>query len=141
VFNAKTGSLERIEIYNGELGFVKARGFDKDKLKWQNGFRLKRFQVLFSRKENYWVGYGSDLGKTPKGKKLPKESPGENLELAYAISVHQAQGSEFKRAYFVIPKNKKTLLSRELFYTGITRAIHNAEIICAYGVHPSTSSG
>lgn len=42
--------------------------------------------------------------------------------MGYAISVHKAQGSEFERTYFVLPKNKQALLSTELLYTGITRA-------------------
>lgn len=46
----------------------------------------------------------------------------ENLELAYAISVHKAQGSDFDDVFFILPKKKSRLLSRELFYTGITRA-------------------
>jgi len=42
------------------------------------------------------------------------------LELAYALTVHKAQGSEFGKVFLVIPKNCH-LLSRELLYTAITR--------------------
>lgn len=45
-----------------------------------------------------------------------------NIKLAYAISVHMAQGSDFNNVYFIFPKRKSRLLSKELFYTGITRA-------------------
>jgi len=48
--------------------------------------------------------------------------PSDNIELAYAISVHKSQGSEFERVYLILPKQKKSLLSQELFYTAITRA-------------------
>ena len=41
---------------------------------------------------------------------------------AYAITVHQAQGSEFKRALLLLPEDESRVLSRELIYTGITRA-------------------
>ena len=44
----------------------------------------------------------------------------ENLELAYAITVHKAQGSDFDIVFLVIPQKAMTL-SRELFYTGLTR--------------------
>ncbi|MDH5771116.1 MAG: AAA family ATPase, partial [Candidatus Bathyarchaeota archaeon] len=44
----------------------------------------------------------------------------ENLELAYAITVHKAQGSDFEVVFLVIPQKAMTL-SRELFYTGLTR--------------------
>lgn len=44
----------------------------------------------------------------------------DNLELAYALTVHKAQGSEFDVVFLVIPKSAATL-SRELLYTGLTR--------------------
>jgi hypothetical protein len=44
----------------------------------------------------------------------------ENLELAYAITVHKAQGSDFKTVFLILPQKAGTL-SRELLYTGLTR--------------------
>lgn len=44
----------------------------------------------------------------------------ENLELAYALTVHKAQGSDFDIVFLVLPKTATTL-SRELLYTGLTR--------------------
>lgn len=43
------------------------------------------------------------------------------LELAYAITVHKSQGSEFKKVFVILPKNSR-LLSRELVYTALTRS-------------------
>ena len=42
------------------------------------------------------------------------------LELAYALTVHKSQGSDFDTVFFVLPKSATTL-SRELLYTGLTR--------------------
>ena len=42
------------------------------------------------------------------------------LELAYALTVHKAQGSEFGLVILVLP-NPCRLLTRELLYTGLTR--------------------
>ena len=42
------------------------------------------------------------------------------LELAYALTVHKAQGSEFNRTFLVIPTPCR-VLSRELLYTALTR--------------------
>lgn len=42
------------------------------------------------------------------------------MELAYSITVHKSQGSGFKVAIFVLP-NPCPVLSRELFYTALTR--------------------
>ncbi len=43
------------------------------------------------------------------------------LELAYCLTIHKSQGSGFKRVVIILPE-KTTLLSRELFYTAISRA-------------------
>jgi len=46
---------------------------------------------------------------------------GAPLELAYALTVHKAQGSEFKKVFVVLPKKCRPL-SRELIYTALTRS-------------------
>jgi len=43
-----------------------------------------------------------------------------NLELAYALTVHKAQGSDFDFVFLILPKDASTL-SKELLYTGMTR--------------------
>ncbi len=43
-------------------------------------------------------------------------------ETAFAMTVHKSQGSEFDRVILVLPPEDKLLLTRELVYTGITRA-------------------
>ena len=43
------------------------------------------------------------------------------LELAYALTIHKAQGSEFNTVFVILPKRTR-LLSRELLYTALTRA-------------------
>jgi hypothetical protein len=42
--------------------------------------------------------------------------------LAYAITVHKSQGSEFQKVFVVLPKNCRTL-SRELLYTHTVAAL------------------
>ena len=44
------------------------------------------------------------------------------LELAYAITVHKAQGSEFPCVILVLFDGPERLLTRNLLYTGLTRA-------------------
>ena len=46
----------------------------------------------------------------------------EELEHAYSITIHKAQGSEFDVVILVIPQSSNMLLTRNLLYTGITRA-------------------
>src|SRR3546814_8001648 len=41
---------------------------------------------------------------------------------AFAMTVHKAQGSEFDEVWLVLPERDNRVLSRELGYTGMTRA-------------------
>ncbi len=43
-------------------------------------------------------------------------------ETVYAMTVHKSQGSEFDQVLLVLPDEDNPLLTRELVYTGITRA-------------------
>ncbi|UCD89547.1 MAG: ATP-binding domain-containing protein, partial [Desulfobacterales bacterium] len=49
-------------------------------------------------------------------------------ESVYAMTVHKSQGSEFDHVLFLLPDRDYSVLTRELFYTGITRAIHKVSI-------------
>ncbi|RAI71188.1 hypothetical protein DOZ80_04895 [Pseudomonas fluorescens] len=85
-------------LANGEVGLV-ATG--------KNGW----LNVLFAGRPGLRFGYS--------GQDFP--SGAGPLELAYALTVHKAQGSEFKKVFVVLPKNCR-LLSRELLYTALTRS-------------------
>ncbi len=50
------------------------------------------------------------------------------LELAFATTVHKSQGSEFDQVLILLPEPNHRLLSKELLYTGVTRARHFAGI-------------
>lgn len=49
-------------------------------------------------------------------------------ETVYAMTVHKSQGSEFDRVLLILPNQDVPLLTRELVYTGLTRAKHFVEI-------------
>lgn len=124
---------KQIEVYNGEMGFIEPdlRDWKKNqygKIPWrQEEFRLKRFNIIFSRKPEFRVNVES------------KNFVEENIELAYAISVHKAQGSEFDRVYFILPKYKRSLLTREMLYTGLTRAKRHCTILVEEDISPFLS--
>ncbi len=46
----------------------------------------------------------------------------ESLELCYATTIHKAQGSEFDEVAIVLPDQDVPILTRELLYTGVSRA-------------------
>ena len=139
-YNIETRRLEEVEVFNGEIGFVNPHSFDckmvydrregKKIPKYaRSDFRVTNldangFQVVFKRKRHLRVEYKS------------KQDVEENLELAYAISVHKAQGSEFNRVYFVLPKSKKALLTTELLYTGLTRATTHCTLLIEEDISP-----
>ncbi len=84
-----------VGIYNGDIGIISGI----------NDFE-KTITVVFD--ETKEVTY-------------TKEESDE-LELAYAITIHKAQGSEYPAIVIPILDTPRQLLNRNLFYTAITRA-------------------
>lgn len=100
--------LDRAYLANGEIGIAvgqyKGRNWKPKKLPW-------KLEVEFATQLGYKYGFSStDFG----------EDGDQRLELAYALTIHKAQGSEFGTTFVVVP-NPCRLLSRELLYTALTR--------------------
>ena len=49
-------------------------------------------------------------------------------ETVFAMTIHKSQGSEFNRVHLLFPKKDSPVLTRELIYTGITRAREKVDI-------------
>lgn len=96
------GERQQIENYlaNGEVGFA---------AKPKTGGRY--LDARFARREgrSYRFFPGQFAGGTGP------------LSLAYALTIHKAQGSEFGTVFVILPRHTR-LLARELIYTAITRA-------------------
>lgn len=126
-YNFETKKVEEIEIYNGEIGTVVPTG------SWKSiknpYFRFKNFSVQFKGKDHISVNFG-----------YPADKPEGNLELAYAISVHKSQGSEFDRIYFVLPNSKASTQMKELIYTALTRAATHCTVFVQGGVQTLINS-
>lgn len=56
------------------------------------------------------------------------------FETVYAMTIHKTQGSEFERVAMVLPEQAMGLLSRELIYTGLTRAKRELFVVGGEGV-------
>lgn len=83
------------ELFNGDVGVViKSKGGD--------------YRAFFQRFDSF-ISFSIDV--------LPSWEP------AFAMTVHKSQGSEFDDVLVVLPDNDNhRLLTREIIYTGITRA-------------------
>lgn len=93
-------------IANGEIGVVEgeiaASGSANEPWRTKVEFSSQQGFVY-----NYWKSdFDADRGPS--------------LELAFAVTVHKAQGSEFETTILVLPK-KSRLISREMLYTALTR--------------------
>ncbi len=60
---------------------------------------------------------------------LPSRLPPH--ETVYAMTVHKSQGSEFDRVILVLPRAESRVLTRELIYTGITRARQSVALVAS----------
>ncbi|HHV42464.1 MAG TPA: ATP-dependent RecD-like DNA helicase [Clostridiaceae bacterium] len=55
----------------------------------------------------------------------------EDIDLAYAITIHKSQGSEYPNVILAIPHGSRSFLTRNLLYTGITRASQRLFLVCS----------
>ncbi len=95
-------------VANGEIGMAVGQ-FKGPQAKYKS--LPWKLEVEFTSQPRFTYGYNDrDFGEEG-------EAP---LELAYALTVHKAQGSEFGTVIVVLP-NPCRLLSRELLYTALTR--------------------
>ncbi len=93
-------------IANGDIGIVVGQ-YKTQKFKGLPWKLEIEFAGQLGPKYGFYAGEFGDEGKNP-------------LELAYCLTVHKTQGSEFGIT-FVVLSNPCWLLSRELLYTALTR--------------------
>ena len=53
-----------------------------------------------------------------------------SILMAYAITIHKSQGSEWRRVYLTLHHSHNTMMQRELLYTAVTRAREELYCIC-----------
>lgn len=87
----------------------------------QNNYNLKYYNGDFGRIESI-TGTGVVILVRGNTITLPFSCM-SHLSLAYAVSIHKSQGSEFKHCVIGLPKQTSySMLNRNLFYTAVTRA-------------------
>lgn len=95
IYWERNGKEDGTGIFNGELGTIKKI----DDI-------TKQIEVKFDDEKTAWYEY-NEL---------------EQLEHSYSITIHKSQGSEFDVVVLCLPQAAPMLLTRNLLYTGITRA-------------------
>ncbi len=63
------------------------------------------------------------------GVRLLQPSQIADVETWWAMTIHKSQGSEFDHAVVSLPVHQSPLLTRELLYTGVTRARHRITLV------------
>ena len=61
---------------------------------------------------------------------LKSASELNSLLMAYALTVHKSQGSEWRKVFLILHQSHNTMIQRELLYTGCTRAREELYVIC-----------
>jgi len=56
-------------------------------------------------------------------------NPQKDLDLAYVITTHKSQGSEYDRICYIMNRSRSFLLNRKNFYTAISRARTHVSVI------------
>jgi len=94
----------RLGLFNGDIGLL-----------WQTS--EGHLMAFFETSDHTKLQTNESAYKILLPSRLPK------FDAVYAMTIHKTQGSEFEHVAIILPKQAEhQLLSRELLYTGITRA-------------------
>ncbi len=111
-----------LDLYNGDCGII-TQFKDDDTL-----------YLMVQKTANF---ISSDGKKTDKIFKLGefvfypiRLIPSDEIDLAYAITIHKSQGSDYKNILVILPKNiNHPLVNRQIVYTAITRTKGSTYIV------------
>lgn len=102
-----------LEIFNGETGIVTNR-FDNGSIEVDFGDKTIEIPIEqeFENRDGVYMF-----------------NPQKDLDLAYVITTHKSQGSEYDRVCYIMNKSRSYLLNRKNFYTAISRARKHVDVI------------
>ena len=100
-----------LNLYNGDIGVLLPQKTDDGHVKLKATFIGADNKVR-------WI----------QPSRLPKH------DTVYAMTVHKSQGSEFDHCAFILPDYPAPVLTKELIYTGITRAKNTLTLLCHDGI-------
>jgi exodeoxyribonuclease V alpha subunit len=119
---AATPLAAGVAFYPGEPVLMRLNDYDRDLFNGEQGIVLRvgsrrthEFRAVFRGRSGGFRGFVIDAVR-------------HSLDLAFAITVHQSQGSEADEVLVILGDRDVGLLTRELIYTGVTRARRSAVI-------------
>lgn len=114
-------------VFNGDIGYIVAVNLEKELLKVE--FLDTDKQETDSK---FWLDYWDMDEDEEEDEEIEAHGPNpyvtysrndlENLDPAYAITIHKSQGSEFPAVIMPFLNSHFVMLERNLLYTGVTRA-------------------
>jgi exodeoxyribonuclease V alpha subunit len=103
----------KIDIMNGTLGIVK-------KVEYGNPMNKEDGATRYENANHRYYEIEFETGQTKRIKTTGEKS--QNIDLAYALTIHKVQGSEFPCVIVVCHKLHNFMHHRGLLYTAATRA-------------------
>lgn len=99
-------------VANGEIGIACGT--------YKKGLKTNYLNVCFSSQKGYMYSYDN--------RDFDEEKGTAGLELAYALTVHKSQGSQFNTVILVLAEPCR-IISREMLYTALTRQVNKIIIL------------
>lgn len=98
-------------IFNGDVGIALPAAHNRQQLR-----------VYFPQASTAQPAPGSAAAEAEQTMRSIAVSRLQHAQTAFAMTVHKSQGSEFAHVMLCLPAYESPLLTRELLYTGLTRA-------------------
>ena len=126
----KWSTIEEQRFYVGDKVIFTVNNYGLDVFNGETGII-----TLFNADGSITVNFGDKDITIPVSQEMEGRNgtyyinPQKDLDLAYVITTHKAQGSEYDRVCYIINRSRAFLLNRKNFYTAITRARSHVTVI------------
>ena len=118
----KIWELENHTLYTYQGNYTKYKGLRAERVKRQmreyEAQQIKMASMREFAEKNIARASTSNMAKS----RLHQLAQMEEVELAYAITIHKSQGSEYPAVILPLMGGPRMLFNRNLLYTGVTRA-------------------
>jgi exodeoxyribonuclease V alpha subunit len=123
-------NIEEQRIYEGDKVIFTVNNYSLDIFNGESGI-VERF----TSDGGIVVNFGDKTINIPPSIEMEGRNgtyymnPQKDLDLAYVITTHKSQGSEYQRVCYIMNKSRSFILNRKNFYTAISRAKTHVTVI------------